>query len=132
MWTVSQDVCKGDAHLETQRKQWDGRSHLIENYARRLSHEGIDYATTDNAFVCIAGFARAQELADTFKFELLHRHLDRYARLCCPILEVFGQTYHWSIMQAEYSTDLVFKSEQILRSLNQQLAREAVLSVKAE
>jgi hypothetical protein len=100
--------------------------------ARRLLREGIDFATADNAFVRIADFARAQELAGTFKPELLHRHLDRYARLCCPVLEVFGQTYHWSIMQAEYSTDLVFKSPQILASLYQQLAREAVLSVKAD
>ncbi|MBK7236347.1 MAG: hypothetical protein IPI02_12235 [Sterolibacteriaceae bacterium] len=58
---------------------------------------------------------------------MLHRHLDRYAQLCCPVLDVFGQTYHWSIMQAEYSTDLVFKSEKILGSLYQQLAREAAL-----
>jgi len=100
--------------------------------ARRLMREEIDFATADNAFVRIADFARAQELADTFKPELLHRHLDRYAQACCPVLEVFEQTYHWSLMQAEYSTDLVFKSEQILRPLYEQLAREAVLAVKAE
>lgn len=100
--------------------------------AKRLMREGIDFAAADNAFVRIADFARAQELADTFKPELLHRHLDRYARLCCPVLDVFEQTYHWSIMQAEYSTDLVFKSEQILRPLYEQLSREAVLSVRAE
>jgi len=100
--------------------------------ARRLEREGIDFATADNAFVRIADFGRAQQLADTFKPELLHRHLDRYVQLCCPVLDVFAQTYHWSIMQAEYSTDLVFKSEQILLSLYQQLAREAVLCVKAE
>ena len=94
--------------------------------------EGIDFASADNAFVRIADFARAQELADSLNPDLLHRHLDRYARLCCPVLDVFEQTYHWSIMQAEYSTDLVFKSEQILRPLYEQLAREAVLSVKAE
>jgi hypothetical protein len=45
-------------------------------------------------------------LADGLNPDLLHRHLDRYARLCCPVLDVFGQTYHWSIMQIEYSTDL--------------------------
>ena len=100
--------------------------------ARRLLREGIDFAAADNAFVRIADFARAQELADTFKPELLHRQLDRYAQACCPVLDVFAQTYHWSIMQAEYSTDLAFKSEKILGSLYQQLAREAVLSVKAE
>jgi hypothetical protein len=100
--------------------------------ARRLSREAIDYVAADNAFLRIADFARAQELADTFRPELLHRHLDRYAKLCCPILDVFAQTYHWSLMQAEYSTDLVFKSEHILKSLYEQLSREAVLSVKAE
>jgi hypothetical protein len=99
---------------------------------RRLQRDGLDFATADNAFVRIDDFARAQALADTFKPELLHRHLDRYAQLCCPAHDVFGQAYHWSIMQAEYSTDLVFKSEQILRSLYEQLSREAVLCVKAE
>lgn len=100
--------------------------------AARLRREGIDFATADNAFIRIADFARAQALADTFNPELLHRHLDRYARLCCPILDVFEQHYHWSIMQAEYSTDLVFKSEHVLRALYEQLSREAVLAVKAE
>jgi hypothetical protein len=100
--------------------------------AKRLMREGIDFATADNAFLRIADFAGAQELADTFKPELLHRHLDRYAKLCCPVLDVFEQTYHWSIMQAEYSTDLIFKSEQLLKPLYEQLSREAVLSVKAE
>jgi hypothetical protein len=100
--------------------------------ASRLRRESIDFTPADNAFVCIADFARAQQLADSLKPELLHRHLDRYARLCCPVLNQFGQRYHWSIMQAEYSTDLIFKSPHILGSLYQQLAREAVLSVKAE
>lgn len=100
--------------------------------ARQLTREGIEFTVADNAFVRIADFERAQALADTFNPERLHRILDRYARLCCPVLDVFAQTYHWSIMQAEYSTDLVFKSEQILRPLYEQLAREAVLSVKAE
>ena len=100
--------------------------------AKRMAREGIDFIAADNAFVHIADFGRAQQLADTLKPELLHRHLDRYAQLCCPVQEVFEQTYHWSIMQAEYSTDLVFKSDQILAPLYEQLAREAVLSVKAE
>jgi hypothetical protein len=100
--------------------------------ARRMAREGIDYATADNAFVRIADFGRAQQLADTFRPELLHRHLDRYARLCCPVQDVFEQTYHWSLMQAEYSTDLVFKSAQTLAPLYEQLSREAVLAVKAE
>jgi hypothetical protein len=100
--------------------------------AGRLRREGIEFTAADNAFVHIADFERAQQLADTLNPELLHRHLDGYARQCCPVLDEFEQRYHWSIMQAEYSMDLVFKRPHILGSLYQQLAREAVLSVKAE
>jgi len=58
--------------------------------------------------------------------------LDRYARQCCPVLDAFDQSYHWSLMQAEYSTDLVFRSTTTLAPLYEQLARQSVLSVKAE
>ena len=50
----------------------------------------------------------------------------------CPVLDAFGQSYHWSLMQVEYSTDLVFDSEQTLKSLYEELSRQAILSVKAE
>jgi hypothetical protein len=62
----------------------------------------------------------------------LHRVFDRYAALCCPVLDVFGQSYHWSLMQVEYATDLIFRSAATLKPLYEQLARESVLSVKAE
>ena len=48
----------------------------------------------------------------------------------CPTS--FGQSYHWSLMQVEYATDLVFRSTTTLRPLYEQLTRETVLSVKAE
>src|SRR5450432_4639543 len=74
----------------------------------------------------------ARALADTLSPEQLHRTLDRYAEQCCPVLDVFGQSYHWSLMQVEYATDLVFRSAATLGPLYQQLTRESVLSVKAE
>jgi hypothetical protein len=100
--------------------------------ARRLTAEGIGYTTADNAFVRIDDWQRAQELADGFSPDLLHRVLDRYAALCCPVLDVFGQTYHWSLMQVEYATDLVFRSAATLKPLYDQFVRESVLNVKAE
>ena len=90
---------------------------------------------------------RAQELADGFSPDRLHRvnpclfasrpccgakWRDRYAAQCCPVLEVFGQTYHWSLMPVEYATDLVFRSAATLGPLYEQLTRQSVLSVKAE
>ena len=100
--------------------------------ARRLTAEGIAFTTADNAFVRIDDWQRAQELADGFSPDLLHRVLDRYAALCCPVLDVFGQTYHWSLMQVEYATDLVFRSAATLKPLYDQFVRESVLNVKAE
>ena len=100
--------------------------------ARKLTAAGIDFTLADNAFVRIADWDRAQALSDTMKPDELHRHLDRYAKRFCPVLDVFEQRYHWSLMQVEYSSDLVFRSEATLKPLYEQLAREAVLAVKAE
>jgi len=96
--------------------------------ARRLAAEGIGFIAADNAFVRIDDWQGAQELADGFSPDRLHLVLDRYAAQCCPVLEVFGQTYHWSLMQVEYATDLVFRSAATLRPLYEQLTRQSVLS----
>ena len=100
--------------------------------ARRLTAEGIDFTMADNAFARIGDWPRAQEIADGFSPDRLHAALDRYAATCCPVLDVFAQSYHWSLMQLEYSTDLAFRSPTMLASLYEQLIRESVLSVKAE
>lgn len=100
--------------------------------ARKLAAAGIGFITADNAFVRIDDWERAQALADAISPDELHRILDRYAEQCCPVLDVFGQSYHWSLMQVEYATDLVFRSQATLQPLYEQLSRQAVLSVRAE
>ncbi len=100
--------------------------------ARQMTAEGIGYTMADNAFVRIDDWQRAQELADALSPDLLHRTLDGYAAQCCPVSDVFGQSYHWSLMQVEYATDLAFRSTATLWPLYEQLIRQSVLSVKAE
>jgi hypothetical protein len=100
--------------------------------ARKLAAAGIGFTQADNTFTRIDDFARAQELADELSPVHLHRILNRYANLGCPVLDAFEETYHWSLTQVEYSTDLVFRSPAILKALYEQLCRQAVLSVKAE
>jgi hypothetical protein len=100
--------------------------------ARQMAAQGIGYTMADNAFVRIDDWRRAQELADAFSPDQLHRTLDGYAQQCCPVSDVFGQSYHWSLMQVEYATDLAFRSAATLGPLYDQLIRETVLSVKAE
>src|SRR3970040_895799 len=52
--------------------------------ARQLTRHGIGFAMADNGFLRIDDFPRAQQLADAFKPDDLHRLLDHYANLCCP------------------------------------------------
>jgi hypothetical protein len=100
--------------------------------ARSLMAAGIGYAMADNAFIRSDDWTQTQDLADGFSPDSLHAILDRYAEQCCPVLDVFGRAYHWSLMQVEYSTDLVFRSEAVMKPLYETLSRQAILSVKAE
>jgi len=100
--------------------------------ARQLTAAGIGFTLVDNAFLRIDDWQRAQTLADHLSPAGLHHILDRYAQQCCPVLDVFPHVYHWSFMQVEYATDLVFRSQTTLKPLYEQLSRQAILTVKAE
>jgi DNA-binding MarR family transcriptional regulator len=97
-----------------------------------LRRAGIGFVQEDNAFVRIDDLQRAQALADAFKPEPLHRRLTHYAHWLCPVADVFLQDdWHWSIRQAEYSTDLIFRSGHILAPLYDAISRQAVLAADA-
>jgi hypothetical protein len=100
--------------------------------ARQMTKAGIGYTMADNAFIRIDDWERAQQLADALSPDRLHRILDRYAAQCCPVCDVFGQSYHWSLTQVEYATDMAFRSTTTVAPLYDQLIRQSVLSVKAE
>src|SRR5258708_18327338 len=99
--------------------------------ARALKREGIGFVEAASAFLRIADVDRAQAIADARSPDMLHERLDRYAQWLCPVLDVFGQTYHWSLRQAEYSTDLMLRSQQTLVPLYDVLSRQAVLAAHA-
>jgi hypothetical protein len=100
--------------------------------ASKLRAAGIEYEMLDNAFVRIVDFAEAQRLADDLDIARLHAVLDSYATLCCPAVTTLEKGYHWSIMQIEYSTDIVFKRQADLAPIYDAISRTAVHAVKAE
>jgi hypothetical protein len=59
----------------------------------------MDFQLLDNAFVHIDDFATAQKLADALPVSKLHRRLNRFARLYCPVIRHFRSGYHWSIRE---------------------------------
>lgn len=103
------------------------------NYlAIQLTKRGIGFDLLDNAFMHIDDFDAAQKLADALPIRKLHRRLDRFARLYCPVIRHFRSGFHWSIREAEYATDIVFRRPDDLHELYESLIRTVVHTVKAE
>ena len=100
--------------------------------ARQLERHKIGFQMLDNAFVEIQDWARAQQLAEGWKPERLHRRLDEFAQRYCPVLGRIEAQYHWSLDTAEYATDIVFRRQSDLQGLYGQLTRTAIHTVKAD
>ena len=86
----------------------------------------------DNAFIEIDDWEKANEIVRTLKVEELHNRLDIFSNIYCPVYKDFEQSYHWSITQCEYSTDIVFKKQQDLQAIYGKLIQTAVHTVKPE
>lgn len=99
--------------------------------AAKLRKAGIEFRMMDNAFARIADQDEAQRLSNDLDVAKLHARLDRYAAQCCPASGPFG-TYHWSLMQVEYSTDIVFRRQSDLGPLYDTISRTAIHAVKAD
>lgn len=106
----------------------NGHSYL----ARQMSRRGIEYRALDNAFGWISDFAQAQKLADEFQVEMLHRKLDSFADLYCPVVKQLSLNYHWSLDQVEFATDLVFRKQSDLQVIYERLTRTAIHTVKPD
>ena len=100
--------------------------------ATTMKKRKITFCQIDNLFTSIGSFSQAQNLSDSFSPEELHLCLDRCAKLYCPAVAELGAVYHWSIMQAEYATDIVFSQKEKLAGLYEHISRAAVIAVKAE
>jgi hypothetical protein len=96
-----------------------------------LRNEGIGFSLLDNTFVQCDDWDAAQVLSDGLKPENLHRILDAVATRYCPVFETLNSC-HWSLMQVEYATDIVFRRQTDLASLYAELSRTAIHSIKPD
>ena len=100
--------------------------------ASALNKKNIDFQMLDNVFVQIDDFDKAQKLADDISAKRIHRRLDELVRQYCPIVRYFANNYHWSFMQVEYATDIIFKQKSDLKLIYDEIIRTAIHSVKPE
>ncbi len=98
--------------------------------AAQLQQAGIAFKMDDNSFIEIADWERAQQLAESFSVADWERKFHELAARFCPIVEKFPRGYHWSVMQVEYSLDLVFQRRERLAPLYEEISRRAVLAVR--
>lgn len=98
----------------------------------KLTKAGISHRMLDNLIVDVADYERAQELSDALDVEELHHRLEAWVERFFPCMGIFTNRCHWSIMQCEYATDVIFKRREDLAPLYDALVRSAVHVVKAE
>lgn len=100
--------------------------------SNELTNKKVGHQMMDNAFISIDNWKKAQKISDGLEIEKLRKKLDSFAATYCPVHKIFKQQYHWSIMQCEYSTDIVFKKQEDLKPLYEALIAKAIHSVKPE
>ncbi len=101
--------------------------------AQQLTQRGIGFKQVDNLFLAIDDPKRAQRLVHSFSVKRLHRRLTRIIQAYAPVLlGHFKLGYHWSVMQLEFATDIVFQAPETLAPLYDDIVRTAVHGVKAD
>jgi len=103
--------------------------------ARQLHQKQIGFLQNDNAFTQIDDPQQAQRLADRFAHLPWVKILDRWARLVNPLMSqkwLSRCQYYWVIDQAEYSTDVLFRSHEDLQALFSRLVDHSMLHFSAD
>lgn len=104
--------------------------------ARRLDKAGLAYERCDNGFLALADPARAQHLADRFLRYRWPPLLDAVARRCNPLLRrgraLAEQHLYWTVRQAEYATDVMFRDAASLAAVYPALVQHAIRCFSAE
>ena len=95
----------------------------------KLRKRGTPYQKTDNAFTGIADFEEAQKLSDRIRVEDLHRALDIFIKRYCPMPDEWELSFNYTIRQVEYACDIIFKSEEALKPLYDNIIKTAMHTV---
>lgn len=100
--------------------------------ANKLKSSNINFTMLDNSFDFISDFSTAQKLSDDFDVRKIHERLDLLSQKYCPIISDFEKVYHWSVMQAEYATDIIFKKQSELQLIYSEMIKTAIHTIKPD
>jgi len=100
--------------------------------SRQMDQEKLRYRRTDNKFLHVGNWERAQQLFD----EQLHTdwvaELDKLQEQVHPLhpghLGRMPLRYYWTVFQSEWATDLAFRSKEVLQTWFDRWLRQAFLT----
>jgi len=95
----------------------------------KLKKENIAYQRIDNAFTYIENYERAQELSDKLRVEDIHHVLDIFMERYCPLPREWELKWNYTISQVEYAMDIVFKNQDELKPIYDNIVKTAFHTV---
>lgn len=98
--------------------------------ARQLDREGVSYQRSDNKFLAVADWQRAQQLLDqqvtTHWLEPLEALVPQVHPLHPQHLGRWHLNYNWTVFQSEWATDVAFQSAAALKPWYDRWIRHAL------
>ena len=98
----------------------------------KLKKENIPYQKNENAFIHIENYERAQELSDKMRVEDIHQVIDIFMDRYCPLPKEWNLRWNYTISQAEYALDIVFKETNELKPIYDNIVKTAMHTVTPE
>jgi hypothetical protein len=103
--------------------------------ARQMSHEQIPYVRSNNKFLWVQDWRRAQQLLDQQLQTDWVRELNALQQQVHPLhpghLGRMPLQYNWTTFQSEWATDVVFCQQKVLEPWFDRWVRQAVLTYKS-
>lgn len=109
----------------------NGHNWLAQQMVRRR----MGFVQDDNAFIQVDQPVKVQKLANQFVNIDWVARLDKWIAPLMPVLKhqyLRTKRYYWTIEQCEYSTDLIFRSQERLAALFPLLLRHALTCFSAK
>ena len=104
--------------------------------ARQLDRKQISYTKHDNCFTEIGDFAKAQHLFERLDQQQWVQSFQQRLRTLVPFLTATAKPhfhpYYWTLHQAEYATDIVFKDASTLSEVYPALLKHAIEEFRSQ
>lgn len=101
--------------------------------AQQMTRAGIDFVKKDNCFTWIKDFEAAQQLMDQQLKTKWQPLLESWARQSFPLGDTLLESavpYYWSVQEAEFATDIAFRSAEDLAKVFPLLVQHAYATLR--